>query len=78
MRPPTAGLEDYMKTLMAGRGAAPPTPQGQSLGAQTIAELNKAMSVRAQLQAQLQSTDAQILKLQGALDVLRRLGQAPP
>jgi len=82
MKAPPPSLESYMQAMMkatgGGTAAAPPSLASNpmaNMAAQT--ELNKLRQLQAkrtELTQHLQAVDAQIMKVQGALEVLQSLG----
>jgi hypothetical protein len=79
MKAPPPSLESYMQAMLKGGGAGGAAPLASnpaaSMAAQT--ELNKLRQLQAkrtELTQQLQAVDSQIMKVQGALEVLQSLG----
>ena len=79
MRPPSAGIEEYLKALnKKPEGQAPPSvpPLHQALQSE-MQRVQQLQMQKAQLQQQLQMIDSQLLKAQGGIEVLRRMGGLP-
>ena len=91
MRPPPSGIEEYLKALTSKsadtRGQASqaqhqqPQQQQQTVNMTSIlqAETNKMQQLqmqKQQLQAQLGQIDQQLLKVQGGLEILKRMAGA--
>ena len=84
MKPPALGLDEYMKALMGGGGgpatsppAAPAAPQQPSqqhmqVMQQETMRLQQMMQKKQELATQMNIIDQQILKQQGALEMLKR------
>ena len=79
MKAPPPSLESYMQAMLKSGGAGGVAPLASnpaaSMAAQT--ELNKLRQLQAkrtELTQQLQAVDSQIMKVQGALEVLQSLG----
>ena len=82
MRPPSAGIEDYLKALNKkpeGQSAAPaaPAPSMQQLIGGEMQKLQQLQMQRQQAQQQLQMIESQILKVQGGVEVLKRMAGIP-
>lgn len=80
MKAPPPSIESYMQAMMkqgAGPASAVPSMATSIATSAAQAEVNKLRQLQAkkqELQQQMQSIDAQILKVQGALEVLQTLG----
>ena len=79
MKAPPPSIESYMQAMLKQGAAAssPATPGAAMASSAAQMEVNKLRQLQAkrtELQQQMQSIDAQILKVQGALEVLQTLG----
>jgi peptidoglycan hydrolase CwlO-like protein len=81
MKPPPSGIEEYLKALtsksdkQAGASTLPP-PQTVNMSSILQAENAKMQQLqmqKQQLQAQLGQIDQQILKVQGGMEMLKRM-----
>jgi predicted ATP-grasp superfamily ATP-dependent carboligase len=64
-----------MQAMMKGpTPAAPPPPAAAAAAHNEVNKLRQLQAKRAELAQQLQAIDSQILKVQGALEVLQSLG----
>lgn len=82
MKPPPSGIEDYLKALTSKseKAAVPQQAQQQQ---QTVnmtsilqaenAKMQQLQMQKQQLQAQLGQIDQQILKVQGGMEMLKRM-----
>lgn len=80
MRPPPPAIDAYMNALLktpqaAGGGGATTNPLAAASAAnQELTKLRQLQAKKAELQQQLQAVEAQMFKVQGALEVLQTLG----
>ncbi len=75
MRPPSAGIEDYLKALnkKPEEKKVPVVPQMQQLIQAEMQKLQQMQMQKNQLQQQIQGIDFQMMKTQGGLEVLKRM-----
>ena len=77
MKAPPPSIESYMQAMLKQGASSAPTPATSLAASAAQAEVNKLRQLQAkrgELQQQINTVDAQILKVQGALEVLQTLG----
>jgi len=74
MKAPPPSIESYMQAMMKGPTPAAPPPAAAAAAHNEVNKLRQLQAKRAELAQQLQAIDSQILKVQGALEVLQSLG----